>query len=309
MQIHEVTRRALTENILRTIGQDIKGAVTTPFQKLGAILDTPGAMTDPRLAGAALDRREQAQAQQTLQQQQVLVQQQTQKRARDLAQQWAAKIKADTKQPTAPFAGQAAPLPTVTVNGKLLTKGPDGLWHGEDGRAVTDPAQIAKLDKAYYTGMTKQKGIVKERRQRRKLQQPQKKSTTTSATPPMNDPLGFVAWSDEQLTGTASGTRQEINMDRVRQDSQLAQPVQAALARVLQDPQNITAVQQYLVTAMQAMQALSSKIRQRTPRQPLTTPNSVLSQVVNPQQLQDLKRLAQDPVKARQLQSELGFRE
>ena len=52
MQIHEVTQ----PGILRTIGQDIKGAVAQPFQKAAAVMSTPGAMTDPHAYRDAMNK-------------------------------------------------------------------------------------------------------------------------------------------------------------------------------------------------------------------------------------------------------------
>lgn len=328
MQIREVLKTQLHENVLRTIGQDIKGAVTEPFKKLGAVLDTPGAMTDPKKAAGALDQNEREQAMQFIaqrqQQKQAQVAQQTQQRAKELAQQWAQQIKTQSgnqSSTNAPFAGRATPLPTVTISGNLLTKGPDGLWHGEDGRTVTDPAQIAKIDKAYYTGMPNQKGTVKERRinnpqqtaTRRAARAQTRKGTTTSAAG-LNDSSGFVAWSDQQLRDVIPGTRTEISMDKVRKNSTLYQPVKATLDRVLKNPSDTVAVQDYFETAMSAMQQLSAQFKQSRPAYTgvsgggAATGSGILDKFISASQIQDLQRAATDPATASRIKKELGIR-
>ena len=94
MQIHEVTR-PITEGILSTIGQDIKSAVGGAVDKVGAVLNTPGALTTGRGYGAALDKAERAQADRTLQQQ-------TQQQAKKYTQGWINHIKASGVDPAAP---------------------------------------------------------------------------------------------------------------------------------------------------------------------------------------------------------------
>jgi hypothetical protein len=201
MQIHEITYSTVTEGILKTIGQDIKGAVTEPFQKLNAIANTPGAWTSGTIAGGALDQLERGKID-------AQVAQQTAQKAKQLAQQWAQQVK--SMPPAKPV---IKPLqskqPTVTVGGQLLTKGEDdGLWHGEDGRAVTDPTQAARIDKAYYTGQRNVKGTVKE---------------ATSAT----NNQQFVTWSDQQLASVIPGTRQPMTMSMVRKDPETAKTLTA----------------------------------------------------------------------------------
>jgi hypothetical protein len=173
-------------------------------------------------------------------------------------------------KPNAPFAGRSAPLPTVTVDGKLLTKGPDGLWHGEDGRAVTDPAQVAKIDKAYYTGMRNQKGTVKEA--------PAEYTTPsgivvprgakTDATPATADSGyrdAFVKWAGEKLRTVDPTTRQTITLDQVN-TTDIKDELDRALAQVVAtagDPtKNAVAVNNYLTIAVAGIARMSQQLRQ-----------------------------------------------
>lgn len=172
-------------------------------------------------------------------------------------------------EPTAPFAGRSAPLPTVTVDGKLLTKGPDGLWHGEDGRAVTDPAQVAKIDKAYYTGMRNQKGTVKEAPQ--EYTTPSgivvpggAKTDTAPATAGTEYRDSFEKWAAEKLRTNLPriGT---ITLDDVKA-TDIKDELDRALAQVVAtagDPaKNTVAVNNYLTIAVAGVARVSQKLRQ-----------------------------------------------
>jgi hypothetical protein len=182
-------------------------------------------------------------------------------------------------EPNAPFAGRSAPLPTVTVDGKLLTKGPDGLWHGEDGRAVTDPAQVAKIDKAYYTGMRNQKGTVKEAfrtpRNKRAAARAQrastsrKPSTATSTTDSTSSyQTAFVKWAGEKLRTVDPATDQTITLDQVNSTPKIdiKDELDRALAQVVAtagDPaKNTVAVNNYLTIAVAGVARVSQKLRQ-----------------------------------------------
>lgn len=336
MQIHEITYGTLRENILKTIGQDIKGAVTSPFQKLGTILDTPGAMTDPRKAGAALDQRERSQANQTLSQQQqqrdAQVAQQTQQRARELAQQWSQQLKTKSQSAPQPATGSAATgtkvasTPTVTIGSVgQLTKGDGGYWYNEKGQPVTDPAQAAKIDKVYRDQEYRKKqfqqtAIVRERSNRsrrnasRRAQRAQAQKRTGGQTiASTNDPMGFVPWADAQLETVISGTRQPINMDMVRQNTTLATPVKTALDRVLKNPADTSSVEEYFKTAMTAMQQLSSQLKQssraaRSGAIKTGDGSGLLNQIMSSRQIEDLKGMAQNPAMQQKIKSELGIR-
>ena len=173
-------------------------------------------------------------------------------------------------EPNAPFAGRSAPLPTVTVDGNLLTKGPDGLWHGEDGRAVTDPVQVAKIDKAYYTGMRNQKGTVKEA--------PQEYTTTSGIVvpggaktdqTPAPDSNGyrdaFVKWATEKLRTVDPATRQTITLDQVNTTDirdELDRALDLVVATAGDPAKNTVAVNNYLTIAVAGVARASQKLRQ-----------------------------------------------
>ena len=176
--------------------------------------------------------------------------------------------------PTAPFAGRADPLPTVTVDGKLLTKGPDGLWHGEDGRAVTDPAQVAKIDKAYYTGMRNQKGTVKEafrtpqqtavaRAQRATSRKPSTATSTADSTSYYQ--TAFEKWAGEKLRTVDPATGQTITLDQVNATDikdELARARDQVVTTAGDPPKNAVAVNNYLTIAVAGVSRVSQDLRQ-----------------------------------------------
>jgi hypothetical protein len=175
-----------------------------------------------------------------------------------------------SNKPGAPFAGRSAPLPTVTVDGKLLTKGPDGLWHGEDGRAVTDPAQVAKIDKAYYTGMRNQKGTVKEAPQ--EYTTPSgivvpggAKTDQTPATATTEYRDAFVKWAGEKLRTVDPATRQTITLDQVNKtdiEDELDRAMTQVVSTAGDSAKNAVAVNNYLTIAVAGVARVSQKLRQ-----------------------------------------------
>lgn len=230
----------------------------------------------------------------------------------------------------APFAGRSAPLPTVTVSGKLLTKGPDGLWHGEDGRAVTDPAQVAKIDKAYYTGMRNQKGTVKEA--------PQEYTTpsgivvpggartdTTPSTANTEYRNAFVKWAGEKLRTVDPATRQTITLDQVNKTDikdELDRAQDQVVATAGDPTKNVAAVNNYLTIAVAGVARVSQQLRQDSvygsanqskmsmstgqAGQAIVTQQDIgntLSQKIgmNASQIEALKKVAQDPASLRAL--------
>jgi hypothetical protein len=230
-------------------------------------------------------------------------------------------------KPNAPFAGRSAPLPTVTVDGKLLTKGPDGLWHGEDGRAVTDPAQVTKIDKAYYTGMRNQKGTVKEAPQ--EYTTPSgivvpggAKTDQTPATATTDYRDAFVKWAGEKLRTVDPATRQTITLDQVNKTDikdELARAQDRVVATAGDPTKNAVAVNNYLTIAVAGIARVSQQLRQDSvygspndanktnmststgqAGQAIVTQQEIqnkLSQEVglNKSQIEQLKKLTQDP--------------
>lgn len=306
MKIYEVTFPPLQEGILGDIGRGIVGAAggTVPGMDQGAINKQaakaaaglaaqgygPGGPDPDSDLGKALStdwkvklqniQKDPAIAQylnsllQGWSQQQKAIQAKLDKEAAQ-AQAQAQAAAAQTKP--APFAGPAAPLPTVTVDGKLLTKGPDGLWHGEDGRAVTDPAQAAKLDKAYHTGMRNQKGTVKEatrmrdpnlkqRAQQRSMPGDTAAAATApaaSASPADEMKKEFLAWTDASLASRDSAYNR-ITMADVRSNVDGIKPeLDRKLEAVVQQGYRPDVVKDYLQTAIAGIQARSQELKKR----------------------------------------------
>ena len=252
MQIHEVTQ-PITEGILSTIGQDIKSAVGGAVDKVGAVLNTPGALTTGRGYGAALDKAERAQADRTLQQQ-------TQQQAKKYTQGWINHIKASGVDPAAP------------------------TTRAEPGQMPADVAASAQ-------GM-----------QSDDLREQTGANTVTDA---------FQKWSDSQLTGRVSGTREQLTMDDVRKDAAEKTKLDAILARIAQDPSDARAVEEYFTTAMQAMQKISAEKRANSGvgRGPTAaTGDEILPRYIPPTQLEELKQLVKNPTAAVQVKRELGIR-
>ena len=261
MQIHEITKFSLNEGLLDAFKTPDKIAAQAA-QKLQAQGYGQRKPLPPVQDSVAVVQKNPAQ----------------QQYIKGLVSQWqqsAPKLPPAASKPTgaktnAAFAGRAAPLPTVTVDGKLLTKGPDGLWHGEDGRAVTDPAQVTKIDKAYYTGMRNQKGTVKEAPQEYTtpggiVVPGGAKSDTAPATAGTGYRDAFVKWAGEKLRTVDPATDQTITLDQVNA-TDIKDELDRALAQVVAtagDPaKNTVAVNNYLTIAVAGVARVSQKLRQ-----------------------------------------------
>jgi hypothetical protein len=266
MQIHEVTQ-TITEGILKTIGQDIKSAVGGAVDKVGAVLNTPGALTTGRGYGAALDQAERAQADRTLQQQ-------TQQQAKKHTQGWINHMKASGIDPAAPTAASTTNTATqpAMMGGKRL-----------DPKNPKDAQVLAALQA------------------QGKLDEQDDANTVTNA---------FQKWSDSQLTGRVSGTREQLTMDDVRQDAAEKAKLDAILGRIAQDPSDARAVEEYFTTAMQAMQKISAEKRASsgvTRGATADAGNEILPRYMASTQLEELKLLVKNPTAAVQVKRELGI--
>jgi hypothetical protein len=340
MQIHEITKHKFNEGILQTIGQDIKGAVTEPFQKLKVIANTPGAWTSGTTAASALDQRERAQADQTIAQQQqqrsAQVLQQTQQRAKQLAQQWSQIVKSQATDPNwrqdaLKSAGVKFPQSESKQRSKSKTSNKNSNWRQDALKSVGAafdpppasrptpgqmPASVAasKQGKRMLQAYGKPRGGIQDMDEA-----PQEYTTPSGIVVPggvkndqrpdetINDE--FFSWSDQQLASVIPGTRQEINMDMVRKDPELSQSVKAAQDKVSKDPSNIQAVEDYFETAMQAMQQLSARLKQSTkPARGGEQALGLLGQILDQRQLDKLKGLLQNPQLATQVKTELGIK-
>jgi hypothetical protein len=275
MQIHEVTQLT-TEGILKTIGQDIKGAVGGALDKASAVLNTPGALTTARGYGAAIDQAERAQADKYMKQYQQQLAQQTQQHAKKLVQGWVNHVKASGINPAAPTT-RAEP--------------------GQMPATVAASAQGQKMQQAYGPPRGGIQG----------MQSDDLKEQTGSD----NVIDQFRKWSDSQLTSQITGTRNQVSMDDVRQDPTEKAKLDAILGRIAQKPDDAAAVEEYLTTAMQAMQRISAEKRTSlgiSRGASAATGDEILPRYIPPTQLEQLKQLAKNPQVAAKIKTELGIR-
>jgi hypothetical protein len=344
MQIHEVTL-PLTEGILQTIGQDIKGAVGGALDKGSAVLSTPGALTTARGYGAALDQAEQAQAakyqQQYQQQKAQYLAQQTQQKAKQLAQQWAQYV---ASKPKPPARLKSTPTP-IKPTGQYATKpAPGTVVNMEPGavavREVEEPIKIgdqpidpkdpkyaqliSKLPRRPATVTAPPTGFSGQNYTQDPVTKQWYKIGTAPPTGGSVKPQDtrsimtgaraqeFKDWANKQLTSQITGTDRTISLKDVT--GNLQDPTSQKLAQLLPAiimNNDATAVEQYFTIAMQAMQKLAAEKRASqgvsgTARS--STGSELLSQYVPPRQLQDLKQLAKNPQALAQIKRELGIR-
>jgi len=122
MQIHEITLARVDEGVLSTLGQDIKSAVTEPFQKFQAAAAEPGGLASAGGYATAMDKyyRGQIEKQQPAidQQQAQRLAAQTKQKASELAQQWTQYLQSKPKPPTRL---KSAPTP-IKPTGQYATK-------------------------------------------------------------------------------------------------------------------------------------------------------------------------------------------
>jgi len=321
MQIYEVTN----PGILRTIGQDIKSAVIEPFKKAGAVLSTPGAMTDPHAYRDAMNTYRQGQAQQLEPQVQqrlsAQVAQKTQQRAKELAQAWADLVK--SKKPAGRLKSAPTPLKptgqyaTKPAPGTTVNMGPDPLAIKEQTTPGTPtPAELAAYQAklaaasqppstgfAAVSGPTLQGGTVRPQVTAR----PKTILTGTRAKE-------FRTWANQQLASKIPGTSQTITVDQVTQKyPDIKQQLNTALTNIIRGNNDPQAVEQYFTIAMQGMQKLSAELKQsgtvsRPGAMSPTQPGGVLARYVDPVVVQKLQDLAQSPAYAEILKKELGIR-
>jgi hypothetical protein len=276
MQIHEVTQLT-TEGILKTIGQDIKGAVGGALDKASAVLSTPGALTTARGYGAAIDQAERAQADKYMQQYQQQLAQQTQQHAKKLSQGWVNHMKSSGIDPAATPTPRAAP-----------------------GQMPADVAASAQGQKMLKALGPPRGGI-----------QGMQSDDLKEQTGPDTVIDQFRKWSDGQLTGRITGTRDQVSMNDVRQDPAENAKLDAILGRIAQKPDDAAAVEEYLTTAMQAMQRISAEKRASlgiSRGASAATGDEILPRYIPPTQLEELKQLAINPGVAAKIKKELGIR-
>lgn len=217
-------------------------------------------------------------------------------------------------------------LPSITFNGKLVTKGPDGMWHGETGATVQDPVQIAKIEKAYQDQELRNKqfqqtAIVKEAPAEYTTSGgiivPGNAKTDTSKSAPTIDnsvyQTKFEEWAAKNLQTTEPTTRQTITLDDIKK-TDIGDELSRALTQVVTtagDAQkNSVAVNNYLTIAVAgvAREAQASRQDSRSGSRPISG-NGILSQDVGltAAQVDAMRRLAQDPFTRDTLIKSLGL--
>jgi len=231
------------------------------------------------------------------------------------------KDKKSAAGPTKAATPQKSSLPSITVGGKLLTKGPDGLWHGEDGRAVQDPAQAAKIDKAYRDQEYRRKQFQQTAMVREAPEEyttpggivVPKGSTTDqkAATPePSAYRSNFETWAAKKILTKEPVTRQTITLDAVK-SSAIGNDLEQALSQVVatagDTQKNAEAVKKYLTLAVAGVVMKTQELRSKTTGagdsgggQGIVTQQELrnrLSQEVglNSTQLNNLVKIGQDP--------------
>lgn len=259
-----------------TVAKDLAGAVGGALDKVGAVMDTPGAMTSARGYGAALDQAERAQADKYLQQYQQQLAQQTQQHSKKLTQGWVNHMKSSGIDPAATTT-RAAP--------------------GEMPADVAASAQGQKMQQAYGQPRGGIQGMQSD--------------DLKEQTGPNTVKDEFVRWSDSQLTGQITGTRNQVSMNNIRQDPAEKAKLDSILSRIAQKPDDAAAVEEYFTTAMQAMQRISAEKRASlggSVGATAATGDEILPRYIPPTQLEELKQVAKNPQVAAKIKSELGIR-
>ena len=290
MQIHEVTLTRVDEGLLDLakkagsgLAQAGKGAAktianTTVAKDLagavGGALDRAGAVLNT--PGAMTTGRGYGAALDQAERAQAdrTLQQQTQRQAKKHTQGWINHMKASGIDPAATTAASTTntATPPAMMGGKRL-----------DPKNPKDAQVLAALQA------------------QGKLNEQDDTNTVTNA---------FQKWSDSQLTGRVSGTREQLTMDDVRQDAAENAKLDAILGRIAQDPSDARAVEEYFTTAMQAMQKVSAEKRASSGgRRGATaaTDDKILPRYMASTQLEELKLLVKNPTAAVQVKRELGI--
>ena len=266
MQIHEITKFSLNEGLL--------DAFKTP--------DKIAAQAAQKLQAQGYGQRKPLPA---IQDSVAVVQKNPaqQQYIKGLVAQWqqsAPKVPGPGTTPTTPAKTKTAATPqrsaqpSITIGGKLLTKGGDGLWHGETGAAVTDPAQAAKIDKAYQDQEYRKKqfqqtAIVREAPA--EYTTPSgivvpggAKTDQTPATATTEYRDAFEKWAAEKLRTNLPqiGT---ITLDDVKATDikdELARALVQVVATAGDPVKNTVAVNNYLTIAVAGVARVSQKLRQ-----------------------------------------------
>lgn len=320
MQIHEITLNALQEGIFDSFKtpDQIAAQAAEKLRAQGAGQPRPQMTT-----AQAID----AVKKNTAQQQYI----------KGLTTQWAQVAPKPVSAGPAPVKKATTPqrsaLPSITVGGKLLTKGADGMWHGETGAAVTDPAQSAKIDRAYQDQEYRKKQMAQTANIKEAFRTPQqtaalksqrRKIAPASTQAPVNQEYkayasAFWTWAGKNLRTKEDITGQIITLDQIL-DTDVGDELKKAFTQVIQtsaDPEkNTQAVNNFLTIAVAGVTMIAQKLRRSstntgTVGQAVVTQQDLrnrLSQEVglNNNQISALKTLAQDPATKTALFKTLG---
>jgi hypothetical protein len=322
MQIHEITlvQEGLGD-IAKTIGSDIKSAVTAPFQKAKAVLNTPGAMTSARGYGDAMDKYYQGQVGQQKQQQQ---QADLTAWAKNLSAEWLKQPRPSPQTPAAqaqPAVTAPAPKPTVAPAAPAANTAPISTIT-KSNSGLPNAAEYEKLQQRIAAAAAKQPGPTNEAF----ADLPGAKPTAGGAVaptvtarpagikapPPLQSRYAqnFKTWAASKVADRSSG----LGLADVEKIPDISRGLNQALAKVVttqQDPTaNQAAVEQYLLMVGQAMQKLSAEQRATQPqsgtgsRVSAVTP---LSSILKPNQIDALKNMAKNPTGAYNIKTLLGL--
>lgn len=217
--------------------------------------------------------------------------QQTRARAKQLTQAWMNQVKR-MQQPTATTKPATAPKPAAATQ----TPGQPVMLGGKrlDPRNPNDAKVLAAMQS------------------QGKLQEAPAEYTTPSgiiipAGSKTDSTQSFLQWADSQLTGQVSGTSQTIDMNTVRKNPEAKARLDKILSQIEKDPTDATAVEEYFVVAMQALQQISAEVKQTVGKTSPATTNP-LNRIINDQQLQDIKKLIQNPQTADTIKQILGIK-
>lgn len=237
MQIHEITQAHLREGALSNIGSGfIQGLTGVDFPRQR--------QTD----GTALERA-------------------TQKRARELAQQWEKHIKAQRRSRPV----KAKPVATSS-NWRQDALKSAGAAFGQAAAVRPAPGQMPASVAASAQGQRMMQAYGQPRGGVQRIKEAPAEYTTPSGivvpAGTQTDPgslglVDFERWADQQLTTQISGTGQKIDLDAVKKNPAVKAELDKVLPQILRDPTATAAVEMYFLIAMRAMQQLADTVKQK----------------------------------------------
>jgi hypothetical protein len=327
MQIHEITLARVDEGVLSTIGQDIKSAVTEPFQKFQAAASEPDGLSSAGGYATAMDKyyRGQIEKQQPAidQQQAQRLAAQTQQKAKELAQQWTQYLKSkkpvgklpkSSPTPLTPT-GQYAKKPTGTTTIDAQTGRPvDQLAPVKEQVGGPTPTELARYQQKLAAASQTKSGFDALPGE---TPPPGGKVRSAVTTAPKNVLTGsraqeFRDWANKQLASRVTGTNQTLTLDQVRKaDPAVAQQLAQLLPAILMK-NDTQAMEQYFTIAMQAMQKLAAATRKTNQSKYATAGGGGgefnLEAIISKPEIEQIKQYSQNPAIARSIKKQFGLR-